>query len=80
VLVSIDGLIPETYLDPDRLGLRVPPLRALHARGAFARGVESVFPSVTYPAHTTMVTGVTPRVHGITSNRPPDPLAKNHDG
>ena len=80
VMVSIDGLMPETYIDPDRLGLRVPTLRALRARGAFARGVESVFPTVTYPAHTTLVTGVPPRVHGITSNRPADPLAKNADG
>src|SRR5688500_7298188 len=80
VMISIDGLMPETYLDPDRLGLRVPTLRALHARGAFARGVESVFPTVTYPAHTTLVTGVPPSTHGITSNRPVDPLAKNNLG
>src|SRR5829696_5577201 len=77
VMISIDGLMPETYLDPDRLGLRVPTLRALHARGAFARGVESVFPTVTYPSHTTIVTGVPPSVHGIVTNRPPDPLGKN---
>lgn len=80
VMISIDGLMPETYTDPDRLGLRVPTLRAIKARGAFARGVESVFPTVTYPAHTTMVTGVTPRVHGITTNRPQDPEEKNQDG
>lgn len=80
VMVSIDGLMPETYMQPDALGLRVPTLRDLKARGAFARGVESVFPAVTYPAHTTMVTGVPPRMHGITSNRPPDPEGKNADG
>jgi predicted AlkP superfamily pyrophosphatase or phosphodiesterase len=80
VMISIDGLMPETYMDPDRLALRVPTLRAIKARGAFARGVESVFPTVTYPAHTTMVTGVPPRVHGITSNRPQDPEGKNQDG
>ncbi|MEO8705691.1 MAG: alkaline phosphatase family protein [Kofleriaceae bacterium] len=79
VMVSIDGLMPETYRDPDSLGLAVPTLRALVKRGASAR-VEPVFPSVTYPAHTTMVTGVPPRLHGITTNRPPDPLNKNQDG
>ncbi len=80
VVVSIDGMMPETYLDPDRLGLAVPTLRSIVARGAHARAVESVFPSVTYPAHTTIVTGALPRVHGITSNRPLDPLQKNHEG
>lgn len=80
VVVSLDGLIPETYLEPDRLGLAVPTLRALASRGAYARAVESVFPSVTYPAHTTLVTGAPPRVHGITSNRTVDPLHKNQSG
>jgi predicted AlkP superfamily pyrophosphatase or phosphodiesterase len=80
VMISIDGLMPETYLDADRLGLKIPALRKMRESGAFARGVESVFPTVTYPSHTTMVTGVPPRMHGITSNRPNDPLGKNYDG
>ncbi len=80
VVVSIDGMMPETYLDPDRLGLAVPTLRSLAARGAYARSVESVFPTVTYPAHTSIVTGAPPRVHGIVSNRPVDPLQKNFEG
>lgn len=80
VVVSIDGMKPETYREPDRLGLAVPTLRAIAARGAHARAVESVFPSVTYPAHTTLVTGAPPRVHGIVSNQPLDPLRKNLEG
>ncbi len=76
VVVSIDGMKPETYLEPDRLGLAVPTLRSIVARGAHARAVESVFPSVTYPAHTTLVTGAPPRVHGIVSNRPPRSAAR----
>ena len=79
VVVSIDGMMPETYLAPDAHGLQVPTLRQLARRGAVAR-VNSVFPSVTYPAHTTLVTGVPPRVHGITTNRPPDALDKNQAG
>ena len=27
-------------------------------------------PTVTYPSHTTLVTGVAPRVHGIVTNKP----------
>ena len=36
--------------------------------GTYAMGVSSVFPSMTYPAHTTIVTGVQPARHGIYYN------------
>lgn len=78
VLVSIDGLMPDTYLEADRLGLRVPNLRGLAARGVTAR-VLGVLPSVTYPSHTTLITGVPPRRHGIVSNTLFDPTGlSNH--
>ena len=64
VIVSIDGLRPDFYLgDYD-----APALRALAVQGACARAVESVFPSSTYPAHATIVTGVLPARHGIYAN------------
>src|SRR5262245_31268743 len=72
-------MMPDAFLDPDRNGLALPTLRRLVAGGAAAR-VHGVMPTVTYPSHTTMVTGVPPRVHGIVSNQPLDPLGKNHDG
>lgn len=79
VVVSIDGMMPETFLEPDRLGLAVPTLRELVRRGVVAR-VVPVLPTVTYPAHTTLVTGVAPGRHGITTNRPVDALDKNQSG
>ncbi len=80
VVISVDGLMPEAYTAPDAHGLKVPTLRRMAAAGAWAQRVESVFPTVTYPAHTTLVTGAPPGVHGITTNRPPDPLDKNQGG
>lgn len=68
VLISIDGLVPEYYVRPDRLGLRLPHLRRLCQEGAFAEGVVGVYPTVTYPSHTTIVTGATPADHGIIAN------------
>lgn len=79
-VLSIDGLMPETYTNPDKHGLRVPTLRMMRAHGAHSPGVLSAFPSVTYPSHTSMVTGTQPAVHGITTNRQFDPLLKNKDG
>lgn len=69
IVISIDGLVPDYYLEPARLGLRVPTLTKMKLGGAYAEGVEGVFPSVTYPAHTTLITGVRPAVHGIVQNR-----------
>jgi predicted AlkP superfamily pyrophosphatase or phosphodiesterase len=73
VLVSIDGLMPDYFLKADELGLKIPNLRRLMGEGAYAR-VIGVLPTVTYPSHTTLITGVTPRVHGISSNTVLDPL------
>lgn len=68
VMISIDGLRPEVYLDPAGQGLRMPNLVALCRAGACARAMTPVFPSVTYPAHTSLVTGTRPAEHGIVSN------------
>lgn len=76
VVVSIDGLPPAYWLEPDAYGLKIPNLRRLAAEGAFAEGMRSVFPTLTYPAHTSMVTGVSPARHGIFLNSAPDPEMK----
>lgn len=75
VIVSIDGLMPDYYLKADELGLKVPNLRRLMREGVYGR-VQGVLPSVTYPSHTTLLTGVPPRVHGIVSNSLFDPEGK----
>lgn len=74
ILISVDGLVPAAYLSPDDYGLQVPTLREMVARGAYSPAVESVFPTLTYPAHTSMATGVRPATHGIVSNYVWDPL------
>ena len=80
VLISIDGLKPDHVLDADKHGLKIPNLRRLVAEGAHATGVTGVLPTVTYPSHTTMVTGVSPAKHGVIANSPFDPFSKNLNG
>jgi predicted AlkP superfamily pyrophosphatase or phosphodiesterase len=65
VLVSIDGLAA-SYLDDPRAEL--PTLRMLAKRGAIAKGMITSFPSVTWPAHTSLITGVQPARHGVIGN------------
>jgi predicted AlkP superfamily pyrophosphatase or phosphodiesterase len=80
LLISIDGLHPEYVIEADRHGLDIPNLRSFVVDGAYATGVTGVVPTVTYPSHTTMLTGVAPADHGIVANTPFDPLGVNYDG
>ena len=65
VLVSVDGLAAD-YLDDPKASL--PTLRLLRRLGASAEGMITTFPSVTWPAHTSLITGTRPRTHGILAN------------
>lgn len=79
-MVSVDGMVPETYVHPDKHGLKIPFLREMVRSGVWSEGVEPVMPSVTYPSHTTLVTGVDPGTHGIVTNDAWDPLGINQGG
>ncbi|MFD0794858.1 alkaline phosphatase family protein [Mucilaginibacter litoreus] len=71
VLISIDGLRPEFYLDPS---WGMVNLRQAMKTGSYAEGVRGSFPTVTYPSHTTIISGVLPAKHGIYYNTPVEPL------
>jgi len=73
LMISLDGLKPDYLLRAKDLGLEIPNLRKLMAEGIVAEGVVGVLPSVTYPSHVTLMTGVPPRIHGIGSNHVLDP-------
>lgn len=70
IMISIDGLMPASYTDPSSPAKN---LRALAQGGAWAEGVLGVLPTVTFPSHTTLISGVVPAVHGIVDNRILDP-------
>ena len=80
LLISIDGLRPADVLEAEARGLQVSNLRRFVEDGAYATGVVGVLPSVTYPSHTTLMTGVPPAVHGIVNNTTYDPLQINQGG
>lgn len=70
ILISIDGFRPDFYLEEK---WPAPNLKLLAQEGTYALGVRSVFPSVTYPSHTTIITGAYPAEHGIYYNSPFEP-------
>ncbi len=65
VVISLDGFPAYALGDPK---LPIPTLRRLIREGASAAAMSVVNPSVTWPNHTTMVTGVPPSKHGVLFN------------
>jgi predicted AlkP superfamily pyrophosphatase or phosphodiesterase len=63
VVISIDGLRPDAIAK-----YNATTLLKLQNEGASATHAQTIFPSKTLPSHTSMVTGVTPAIHGITWN------------
>jgi predicted AlkP superfamily pyrophosphatase or phosphodiesterase len=65
VVISLDGFPASALQDPL---VPVPTLRRLAASGAMATGMTVANPAVTWPNHTTMVTGVPASKHGVLFN------------
>ena len=65
VLISLDGLA-HYYLDDPKA--EMPTIRRLASEGARAQMMKASMPTVTWPNHTTLVTGVNPARHGVVGN------------
>jgi predicted AlkP superfamily pyrophosphatase or phosphodiesterase len=80
VVISLDGF-PAYALQDDRLP--APTLRDLAKQGASAEAMTTLNPTVTWPNHTTLVTGVGPDKHHVLFNGevihrgPNDPVTVN---
>lgn len=48
--------------------LAMPHLGALANRGVFCDSVQTIYPSITYPAHVSILTGCYPERHGVSHN------------
>ena len=65
VVISLDAFGASLLAQPF---LPVPTLRALMKSGSYARSMQPINPTVTWPNHTSMVTGVAPAKHGLIAN------------
>ena len=65
MLISLDGF--PAYLWRDET-IPLPNLRRLAAEGAVADAMTISNPAITWPNHTTLVTGVPPQKHGVLYN------------
>jgi len=76
LMISIDGLKPEYITQADAHGMKLPYMRTFLDKGTYADGVVCIWPTITYPSHTTLITGVWPAEHGILNNQVFDPEQK----
>lgn len=65
ILITIDGFPAYVLDDPQA---PIPTLRKMAREGASAEGMKVSNPSVTWPNHTTLVTGVNPERHSVFFN------------
>lgn len=65
ILISIDGFRPDFY---QQERWPAPMLQQMAREGIQSDGVRGIFPTVTYPSHTTLVTGAYPDKHEIYFN------------
>ncbi|HPJ02864.1 MAG TPA: alkaline phosphatase family protein, partial [Candidatus Limiplasma sp.] len=72
IVISNDAMV---YEDLETLKT-LPNFSRLWDKMAFVKHVRSVYPSLTYPCHTTMMTGVYPDKHGIVNNETPEMLVR----
>ncbi|MBV4439605.1 MAG: ectonucleotide pyrophosphatase/phosphodiesterase [Clostridium tyrobutyricum] len=74
-VISFDGL---SSLDFEYIS-SLPNFKRFLAEASYCKNVYSVYPSLTYPAHTTIVTGKYPRNHGIVNNTLLQPYRESPD-
>lgn len=67
LLVSVDGLAPAMLA-------WAPRLSAMARAGLAAEALRPSYPTLTFPNHTTLVTGLRPDRHGIVHNKMRDPV------
>lgn len=65
IILSLDSLSTEDF----KCAKELEGFKELINNGSYIENVESIYPSLTYPAHATVVTGRYPKNHGIVSNK-----------
>ena len=65
VVISLDSM---GFNDLDQWIDLAPHLKKLRGRGTWVQHVRGIFPTLTYPSHTSIITGQYPAVHGIVNN------------
>jgi len=69
IMISLDSVYEADF----EYLVSMPIIKELIANGAYSKEVTSVYPTVTYAIHTSIMTGTYPNKHGIYHNQPLQP-------
>lgn len=76
VVISLDSM---GFRDLNELRELTPNLARLIEQGTWVKKVRGIFPTLTYPSHTSIITGQYPAVHGIVNNTKLQPTRQSPD-
>ncbi|CAJ1180528.1 alkaline phosphatase family protein [Companilactobacillus crustorum] len=76
VIISLDSL---GFRDINEHQAELPTLNKLVNGGTWVKEVKGIYPTLTYPSHTTIITGQYPSVHGIVNNTKIQPERRSPD-
>lgn len=76
VVISIDAM---GYKDLAEQANLAPTLTKIRDQGSWVKRIQGVSPTLTYPSHTTIVTGQYPAVHGVINNTKLQPKRESPD-
>lgn len=76
VIISLDAL---GFRDLREHQAELPVLSGLMTGGTWVKSVTGIYPTLTYPSHTTIITGQYPSVHGIVNNTKLQPTRRSPD-
>lgn len=76
IIISLDSL---GFRDIDEHLDELPTLSKLVHGGTWVKKVQGIYPTLTYPSHTTIITGQYPSVHGIVNNTKIQPNRRSPD-
>lgn len=76
IVISLDSL---GYLDLKNNIDQVPNLKQLIRFGSWVQQVKGIYPTLTYPTHTSIITGQYPDTHGVVNNTRMQPERERQD-
>ncbi len=72
IVISYDAFSEDNW----EMAKSLPNMSKLISKGAYGNKLRSIYPTLTYAVHSTIVTGVYPDKHGIIHNNPCQPFLK----
>jgi len=76
VIISLDSM---GFRDINEHQKELPTLNKLVNGGTWVKSVTGIYPTLTYPSHTTIITGQYPSTHGIVNNTKIQPERRSPD-